>query len=426
MLVIPISSALYDTFKELAKSQRIVFITGLPGVGKSLLIQQMALIAGELGRKVHLLQWDVSRKAFETPAVLERYPEIDGVTDPIIRKAAGLWARNAVVQWDKNYKDAKHILIGELPLIGNRLIELAEVHDDEAEALLSDEKVKFVTPVPSWEVREVIEKSREKTISNPSNEKEKLDAPPNVLRALWQEVNTLAREIGITKARPDSPYNPYIYGGVYEALLQHRNAISVLVNVVLNPAGSVYEMDVIESVQMASDEEAERIINEVESRYTREELIEAVENWHAIITANPKAPDPGPELHLPLPDELGAIAGDSSLTEVQKERLKTLLAVPMDAEEESLLAAIDGALDALQESMPQHLVTADVHKFDVYDSYFNVKRTEGNAAAVYIAGILKAYKNVLVDMSGEAHALTVVEKPMLRIALETTLHALDL
>ena len=426
MLVIPISSALYDTFKELATSQRIVFITGLPGVGKSLLIQQMALIASELGRKVHLLQWDVSRKAFETPAVLERYPEIDGVTDPIIRKAAGLWARNAVVQWDKTYKDDAHILIGELPLIGNRLIELAEVHDDEAEALLSDEKVQFVTPVPSWEVREVIEKSREKTINNPSNEKEKLDAPPNVLRALWQEVNTLAREIGITKARPDSPYNPYIYGGVYEALLQHRNAISVLVNVVLNPAGSVYDMDVIESVQMASDGEAERIINEVESRYTREELVEAVENWHAIITANPKAPDPGPELHLPLPDELGAIAGDASLTGAQKERLRTLLAVPMDADEESLVAAIDGALEALQESMPQHLVTADVHKFDVYDSYFNVKRTEGNAAAVYIAGILKAYKNVLVDMSEEAHALTVVEKPMLRIALETTLHALDL
>ncbi|MBX2818383.1 MAG: hypothetical protein KTR29_01840 [Rhodothermaceae bacterium] len=426
MLVIPISSALYDTFKELATSQRIVFITGLPGVGKSLLIQQMALIADELGRKVHLLQWDVSRKAFETPAVLERYPEIDGVTDPIIRKAAGLWARDAVVQWDKTYKEDEHILIGELPLIGNRLIELAEVHDDEAEALLSDEKVRFVTPVPSWEVREVIEKSREKTISNPSNEKEKLDAPPNVLRALWQEVNTLAREIGITKARPDSPYNPYIYGGVYEALLQHRNAISVLVNVVLNPAGSVYDMDVIESVQMASDEDAERIINEVESRYTRDELIEAVENWHAIITANPKVPDPGPELHLPLPDELGVIAGDTSLTAAQKERLKTLLAVPMDADEDSLLAAIDGALDALKESIPHDLVKADVHKFDVYDSYFNVKRTEGNAAAVYIAGILKAYKNVLVDMSEEAHALTVVEKPMLRIALETTLHALDL
>lgn len=425
MLVIPISSTLYDTFKELAATQRIVFITGLPGVGKSLLIQQMALIAGELGRKVHLLQWDVSRKAFETPAVMEKYPEIDGVTDPAIRKATGLWARNAVVEWNKAYPEDEHILIGELPLIGNRLIELVESLDDEAESLLSDERVRFVTPVPSWEVREVIEKSREKTISNPTHEKEKLDAPPNVLRALWQEVNTLAREIGITKARPDSPYNPYIYGGVYEALLQHRHAISVLVNVVLTPAGSVYEMDVIESVLTASEEEAEHIIEEVEQRYSREDLIESVNNWHAIITANPKTPDPGPELHLPMPDELGALAKDMTLTSEQGEVLKELVALPMDVEEADLLAAIDKAFAVLSESIPKQLVTSDVHKFDVYDSYFNVKRTDGNTGAVYIAGLLKAYRNVLTDMNEEAHALTVVEKPMLRIALETTLHALN-
>ncbi|MEM7290955.1 MAG: hypothetical protein AAF412_11415 [Pseudomonadota bacterium] len=417
---------MYDTFKELAVSQRIVFIAGLPGVGKSLLIQQMALIAGELGRKVHLLQWDVSRKSFETPAIISRYPEIDGVTDPAIRKAAGLWARNAVAQWDKEYKEDEHILIGELPLIGNRLIELVEVHEDEAEALLSHEKVRFVTPVPSWEVREVIEQSREKTISNPANEKEKLDAPPNVLHALWQEVNTLAREIGITKARPDSPYNPYIYGGVYEALLRHRNATSVLVNVVLNPAGSVYDLDVVESVLMASSEEAERIIAEVEDLYDRKSLNEAVDNWHGIITDNPKTPDPGPELHLPLPDELGALAEDTSLTDEQQNRLQALLDAPLDETEQNLIAAIDSALEVLEESIPEQVVTADVHKFDVYDSYFNVKRTEGNPGPVYIAGLLKAYRNVLTDMSEEAHALSVMEKPMLRIALETTLHALDL
>ena len=426
MLVIPISSTLYDTFKELAATQRIVFITGLPGVGKSLLIQQMALIASELGRKVHLLQWDVSRKAFETPAVLEQYPEVDGVTDPAIRKAVGLWARKAIVQWDKTYAGEEHMLIGELPLIGNRLIELAEQHDDEAEGLLSDQKVRFVTPVPSWEVREVIEKSREKTINEPANEKEKLDAPPNVLRALWQEVNTLAREIGITKARPDSPYNPYIYGGVYEALLQHRNAMSVLVNVVLNPAGSVYDMEVIESVVMASQDEAERIITEVEHQYDRETLIKEVKNWHSIITANPKIPDPGPELHLPMPDELGLLADDFSLTDEQAKSLKALLELPLDVPEEELVRVIEIAIKALEGSIPKQTLISGVHKFDVYDSYFNVKRTEGNVGVVYVSGLLKSYWNVLTDMNEEAHALTVMEKPMLRIALETTLHALNL
>ena len=426
MLVIPISSTLYDTFKELAESQRIVFITGLPGVGKSLLIQQLALIANEAGRKVHLLQWDVSRKSFETPEVIAKYPEVDGVTDPAIRKAVGLWARDAVVGWNRTHAGEEHFLIGELPLIGNRLIELAEVHDDEAEALLKSDRVRYVTPVPSWEVREVIEKSREQTISNPANEKEKLDAPPNVLRALWQEVNTLAREIGITKARPDSPYNPYIYGGVYEALLQHRHGTSVLVNVVLQPRGSVYDMDVIEGELKASEEEVSRIMSAVESRYTREALVEAVANWHAIITDNPRHTDPGPELRLPMPDELGEIASDAALTDVQKERLGDLLAISMDASEQEIIPVLDRALDALAVSIPGETVKADVHKFDVYDSYFNVKRTDGNTTAVYVAGLLKAYRNVLEDMAVPPHSLTVVEKPMLRIALETTLHALDL
>ena len=426
MLVIPISSTLYDTFKELAESQRMVCITGLPGVGKSLLIQQMALIAHEMGRKVHLLQWDVSRKAFETPEIGEKYPEVDGVTDPAIRKAVGLWARDAVVAWDRTHPDPSHLMIGELPLIGNRLIELAEVHEDDAEPLLSSDAVRYVIPVPSWEVREVIEKSREKSIANPMHEKEKLDAPPNVLRALWQEVNTLAREIGLTKARVDAPYNPYIYGGVYEALLQHRNVTSVLVNVVLKPASSVYDMEIISSELAASPEEAGRIMDQVERLYSREKLEEEVANWHSIVTSDPKPQDPGPDLHLPMPEDLSDLGPQTTLSHEQQHSLRALMTLSLDASDQEIISAIDQALETLVDAIPGETVKSDVHKFDVYDSYFNVKRTHEQAGVVYIAGLLKAYRNVLVDMSVPPHALTVVEKPMLRIALETALHAIGI
>ena len=425
MLVIPISSVLYETFKELAESQRIVFITGLPGVGKSLLIQQLILIAKQAKREVHLLQWDVSRKAFETPDVIAKYPEIDGVTDPAIRKAVGLWARKAVADWNEAHPDPSHILIGELPLIGNRLIELAEVHEDPAEDLLQSSKVRYVIPVPSWEVREVIEQSREKTISNPTHEKEKLDAPPNVLQALWQEVNSLARDIGITKARPDSPYNPYIYGGVYEALLQHRHVTPVLVNVVLKPAASVYETEVELNELAASASEVEQLIGEVESTYTREELIDAVNNWHSIITNAPKPQDEGPELQLPLPSDLMELKGSVALSDDQRMILKSLISMPLDATEEQIVAKVDEVLDVLERDIPHEHVKADVHKFDVYDSYFNVKRTSENAGIVFIAGLLKAYRNVLADIQVPPESLSIMEKPMLRIALETTLHALQ-
>ena len=54
-------------------------------------------MAHEKGRTVHLLQWDVTRASFEMPEVLARYPEIDGVSHAMIRKAMGLWARDGVV-----------------------------------------------------------------------------------------------------------------------------------------------------------------------------------------------------------------------------------------------------------------------------------------------------------------------------------------
>jgi predicted AAA+ superfamily ATPase len=92
MLVIPISSQLYQVLKELAQTRRMVFITGLPGVGKSLLIQQLALIAKGFGRNVHLLQYNVAREPFETEPTILKYPEVEGVTAPAIRKAVGLWA----------------------------------------------------------------------------------------------------------------------------------------------------------------------------------------------------------------------------------------------------------------------------------------------------------------------------------------------
>ncbi|PWU23936.1 MAG: hypothetical protein C5B48_07755, partial [Candidatus Rokuibacteriota bacterium] len=47
------------------RARRLVFFAGLPGTGKSLLVQQLAHVAGAAGRRIHLLQWDVARPVFE-------------------------------------------------------------------------------------------------------------------------------------------------------------------------------------------------------------------------------------------------------------------------------------------------------------------------------------------------------------------------
>ena len=425
MLVIPISSQLYQILREMAHTRRMIFVTGLPGVGKSLLIQQLALIAREAGRQVHLLQYNVAREPFEKEPYASKYPEIEGVTDPTIRKAVGLWARTAVQTWHTTHTDPTNLLVGELPLIGNRFIELVEPHDDDVESILSSEQAQFIVPVPSWEVRTVIEERRASTIADPQHEREKLDAPPNVLQALWEQVNSLARDIRLTKANPKTAYNPYIYGGVYEALLQHRQAKLLLIDQVLRPAQSVYELDVLVSQLQASPAEVTHFMEQAENSYTPETLKQAVANWHAIITANPKPIDKGPELRLPLPGELPGVAPKTQLTADQRTALQQLMALPLDAKPAEVIPALNHVLVALGKGEEPEIVKANVQKFDVFDSYFNVKRTQENSGISFLAGLLQAYRNVMENLQTPPFTLTVVELPMLRIALETTLRQFD-
>ena len=419
MLVIPIASNLYKVVKEMVHSKRLIFVTGIPGVGKSLLIQQMALIASEAGREVHLLRYNLARRPFETEVNITKYPEIDGVTDPAIRKAVGLWARQAVRDWHEAHPAANQLLIGELPLIGNRLIELVEPADDTAESLLTSEQSLFVVPVPSWEVREVIEATRARTVAEPQNEQEKLDAPPNVLQLMWQSVNQLARQIGLTKASPQTPYNPYIYGGVFEALLQHRPTKLLLIDEVLRPSRSVYDLDVLAGTLVPSAEAANQTIAQVESQYSYAELSELVQNWHALITDNPKPPDAGPELRLPLPETLANAPEETVLTAVQRTALQKIINLPLDAAPEQTILALDEAIEVL--GVETAVTTANVHKFDVYDSYFNVSRSSEHSGLTFLHGLLQAYRNVLLDLQKPPNTLTVVELPLLRIALETSL-----
>ena len=426
MLVIPIASNLYNVVKEMVHHKRLIFVTGIPGVGKSLLIQQMALIASEAGREVHLLRYNLARRPFETEVNITKYPEIDGVTDPAIRKAVGLWARQAVQTWHEAHPAANQLLIGELPLIGSRLIELVEPHDDAAESLLRGEQTVFIVPVPSWEVREVIEETRQRTLAEPQNEQERLDAPPNVLRAMWEAVNGLARDIGLTKASPQTPYNPYIYGGVFEALLQFRPSRLLLIDEVLRPSRSVYDLDVLAGTLTPTPAEASTALAEVESRYTRDELAELVQNWHALITQNPLPPDAGPELRLPLPETLAGAPEETVLTAVQRTALNKIINLPLDAAPEQTILALDEAIEVLGVETAVPTTPTNVHKFDVYDSYFNVSRSSEQSGLTFLHGLLQAYRNVLLDLQKPPHTLTVIELPLLRIALETSLRQFNL
>ena len=262
-IILPRGSALYATFAGLVESADLVFFAGLPGVGKSLLLQQLALMAGDAGRRVHLLQWDVARQPFESP----RYPLIDGATHPLVIKAVGAWSRRAIVQWHRAAGVDGDMLIGEVPLIGGRFMEIVRPADDAAEALLRDERTRFVLPVPSQEVRAAIEAKREETIAAPRHENEAHDAAPDLLRALWGDLYTVAFRLGLVDSAENVPYSPAIYTSVYGHLLSHRRQLTVNIRRLLpSNAASVYEgLDGLPNLCAATPEEATEILARLEA-----------------------------------------------------------------------------------------------------------------------------------------------------------------
>ena len=257
--------------RELAQSHRMVFIAGLPGVGKSLLLRELAEAAHRHGRRVHLLQWDVARRPFDAPALLARYPEVDGITHAVLRKAAGLWARDAAAAWAERHLDGEGLLAGETPLIGHRFVELARPARDAAEAALSSEATRFLVPVPTVAVKQAIEAARAATTMKPRHERERADAVPSVIRLLWAELFDAATQLAAASGAPppvDVGYDPETYVAVFREALSHRNWEPLPVEVALPPQDrSVYDLDAPVVDLAPSEAEAEAYVARVEREY---------------------------------------------------------------------------------------------------------------------------------------------------------------
>ena len=276
-------SPLFATLAALAREARLVFFAGLPGTGKSLLIRELAHLAHAQGRRIHLLQWDVARPPFEASEAGRSYPLADGVTHGVIRLAVGRWARAAVARWHASHPGSQDLLIGETPFIGHRLIELARRVPDDAERLLSDPATRFVIPVPSRALRAHLEAERERRARQPQHPREREDAPPQVLQALWRELLGAAAALGLYDAAGGAaPYDPAIYRRVYERLLIRRHVEALGLHAIL-PAGAVSAYDFrIPTVDLIpSEHEASRFVREVEARHADPGAVErAIDAWY--------------------------------------------------------------------------------------------------------------------------------------------------
>ena len=272
---------------QLVLGSRMVFFAGLPGTGKSLLIHQLAHLAHAAGRSIYLLQWDVARPRFEASEAGKRYPLLNGVTHIVIRRAVGIWARQALARWHADHPDPKSLLIGETPLVGHRLIELARPMDDAAEPILTAASCQFVIPVPSPDVRRFLEEERRRRIRRPMHHREREDAPPEVLRTLWEELVDAARRLGLDTSRITSTpplYDPELYACVYRTVLAHRHAQDLPVETRFPSAPfSVYELDLQAHDLVPMAQEPDRFIAEVEREYPDlNRLWEEVAGWYRV------------------------------------------------------------------------------------------------------------------------------------------------
>jgi hypothetical protein len=285
---------LHARLQHLSQTVRAVFFAGLPGTGKSLLVHQLAHLAHAAHRTVHLLQWDVVRPAIERSDAGAAYLALDGVTHGAIRIAAGLWARAAVARWATGTIEPTPILIGETPLVGHRFIELVRVAADEAEPFLSGPGCQFVIPVPSADVRRAIEAERTRRFKRPAHDREREDAPPNVLRAQWEALARVAPLIGAQTADPlpggtpgrstPVPYDPDAYERVYLYLLRHRHAQSISMRTLL-PATtiSVYDFAVPAGDLVPTPDEAAASVRLVETRFPDPLAVEsAIDHWYIV------------------------------------------------------------------------------------------------------------------------------------------------
>ncbi len=175
------------------------------------------------GLNTAIIQWDVARKSFETPALLARYPMGDGLIHNGVKLSIGLWLTDMLKNWLKLNRDEKALLLIEAPLVGHRFLELAKTQPDpNLEAFLASEAFQAIVPIPSKKVREKIEADRR--VQVPEEALTWSGAKPSVMLKLWKMICRIANEMGRDiPLDGQPPYDPDVYEFVFQRLLKNRH-----------------------------------------------------------------------------------------------------------------------------------------------------------------------------------------------------------
>ena len=278
-LIIPTTSPVYQTLENAAKTSKAVVFSGLPGIGKSLYINQFKAIVQSLGKNITVIQWDIARKAFETKEIAAIFPMGAGVVHNGVKLSAGAWLIDTIKDWLQKATDNDLLLI-EAPLVGHRFIELAKVQSDATlEDFFKSDAFKMIIPIPSKAVREKIEADRRAQISEDA--KVWSGAKPSVMLMLWKMLCGIANEFGKNISMDGQPpYEPSISEFVFEKILQHRHFIPLHID-------EIFDVSVMDESELhntgslkAGDETANRYAMEIHQQMNDEQINAIVKEWY--------------------------------------------------------------------------------------------------------------------------------------------------
>jgi hypothetical protein len=275
------NSRIFKTLNQHAKLAKVVMFSGLPGVGKSLYVNQFYQIAQANGKNITVIQWDMARKAFETPEILAKYPLGDGLTHNGVLISIGLWIIDVLKKWLIENTNKNALLLIEAPLLGNRFIELAKIVEDyEVEKFLKSPEFQVIVPIPSKKLRKEIEVARAKDLSE--NATVWTGAKPSVMLMLWKMVCGIANKLGKNITLEGQPlYDPIIYEFVFSKVLKNRHFITLYISK-FYPVSieSEDELHGLGSLK-AQPNEANNYVEIISHKYpTIEELAKIVDNWY--------------------------------------------------------------------------------------------------------------------------------------------------
>ena len=128
---------------------------------------------------------------------------------------------------------------------------------------------------------------------------------------------------------------------------------------------------------------------------------------------------------LPMPANLIDGYTQTQLSADVQEALQNIIHLPFNTDPEVAIATFDVALAALSADRFQPAAdTGRAEKFDTFDAYFNIERTNDDPGRAYLYGLLASFRNVYAMLDPEG-TLSVTELPLLRMALESSLEIFD-